>query len=100
MRICIYGAGAIGGFIGTRLAVSGRCTLTAIARGRTLRALRERGWRLKQGRSIVQAPAEATDDPRALGVQDIVVIAVKAPAMTDVAAAIYPLLGKDTVVLP
>jgi len=47
LKICIVGAGAIGGFIGTRLALAGRAAVSALARGDTLQALRTQGWRLQ-----------------------------------------------------
>ncbi|MGL6108884.1 MAG: 2-dehydropantoate 2-reductase, partial [Rubrivivax sp.] len=100
MKVCIYGAGAIGGFIGTHLAAAGECRVSAVARGATLRALREHGWRLRQGAELIAAPATASDDPRELGPMDLVVIAVKGPALLEVAQRIAPLLGADTVVLP
>lgn len=100
MKVCIYGAGAIGGFIGTRLAAAGGAQVSAVARGATLRALREQGWRLRQGAELLQAPADASDDPAKLGVQDVVVIAVKGPALGAVAAGIAPLIGLQTIVLP
>ncbi len=100
MKVCIYGAGAIGGFIGTRLAAAGDSSVSAVARGETLRALRTHGWRLRQGGELVQGPVTASDDPAALGVQDVVVIAVKGPALGAVAASIAPLIGPQTIVLP
>ena len=100
MKVCIIGAGAIGGFIGTRLAAAGRAEVSAVARGATLEALRDHGWRLQTAGALVQAPARATDRPADLGVQDVVVIAVKGPALAAVAQGIAPLLGPDTLVLP
>ena len=100
MKVCIYGAGAIGGFIGTRLAAEAGHTVAAVARGTTLRALREHGWRLRQRGQLLQAPAIASEDPRELGVMDLVVVAVKGPALAEVAQRIGPLLGERTVVLP
>ena len=100
MKICIYGVGAIGGFIGTRLALAGGCQLSAVARGATLAALQQHGLRLRQGGELLTAPVRASADPAALGVQDLVLIAVKAPALGAVAAAIAPLLGPRTLVLP
>ncbi|MEO8279818.1 MAG: 2-dehydropantoate 2-reductase N-terminal domain-containing protein, partial [Ideonella sp.] len=47
MKVCIYGAGAIGGLIGTRLAIAGGCEVSAVARGATLAALQQHGWRLR-----------------------------------------------------
>ena len=99
-RVCIVGAGAIGGFIGTRLAAAARADVSALARGATLAALRQHGWRLNTASGLVQAPARASDDAADLGVQDLVIIAVKGPALTQVAKRIAPLLGPDTLVLP
>ena len=100
MKVCIYGVGAIGGFIGTRLARTGDCQVSAVARGDTLAALRAHGLRLRQGGELLSAPVTASDDPAALGPQDLVVLAVKGPALGAVAARIAPLLGPRTVVLP
>lgn len=104
-KACIYGAGAIGGWIGAGLAQAG-CQLSMVARGATLLALQQQGLRLtsntapgspgpKAGRWSVQASAH----PAELGVQDLVVISVKAPALLDVARQIQPLLGPHTLVL-
>jgi 2-dehydropantoate 2-reductase len=100
MKVCIYGAGAIGGFIGTRLAAQGDCSVAAVARGPTLQALRQHGWRLRQGGQLLQAPAQAAEDSRELGPMDLVVVAVKGPALAEVARRIAPLLGAHTLVLP
>ena len=100
MKICIIGAGAIGGFIGTRLALTGRHEVTAVARGATLQALRTQGWRLQQGGALLQAPARASSEPAELGVQDLLIVAVKGQALGAVAAGIAPLLGTHTLVLP
>ena len=100
MKVCIYGVGAIGGFIGTRLALAGQCQVSAVARGATLAALQQHGLRLRQGGELLAAPVRASADPAALGVQDLVVIAVKGPALGAVAAAIGPLLNPHTLVMP
>ncbi|MEO8304505.1 MAG: 2-dehydropantoate 2-reductase [Betaproteobacteria bacterium] len=100
MKVCIVGAGAIGGFLGARLAAAGGSDVSALARGATLEALRTHGWRLQLGGALVQAPARASDKAADLGVQDLVVIAVKGPALTGVAKSIAPLIGSQTVVLP
>jgi 2-dehydropantoate 2-reductase len=100
MKVCIVGAGAIGGFIGTRLAVNGKCEVSALARGATLQALSTHGWRMQQGGELLQSPTLVSDKPDELGVQDVVVIAVKGPALATVAQSIAPLLGKETIVLP
>ncbi|MCJ0765204.1 2-dehydropantoate 2-reductase [Variovorax terrae] len=100
MKVCIVGAGAIGGFIGTRLAAAGQAEVSAVARGATLEALRRHGWRMNTAAGLVQAPANASDDAAALGPQDLVVIAVKGAALTSVARGIAPLIGPNTLVLP
>jgi 2-dehydropantoate 2-reductase len=98
MRVCIYGAGAIGGWLGVKLAQAG-CELSVVARGATLESLHKDGLRLQQGGETVSASARSSAYPAELGVQDLVVIAVKAPAMAEVAKAIAPLLGPQTIVL-
>ena len=64
MKVCIYGAGAIGGFLGARLASAGECTVSAAARGETLNALRRHGFRLRMQSAFIQAPVAATDEPQ------------------------------------
>lgn len=100
MKVCIVGAGAIGGFLGTRLAVAGKADVSAVARGATLAALRRHGWRMKTAEGLLQCAARASDNPAELGSQDLVVIAVKGPALSTVASQIAPLLGVHTSVLP
>jgi 2-dehydropantoate 2-reductase len=100
MKVCIIGAGAIGGFIGTRLAAAGRAEVSALARGATLAALRSHGWRMNTAAGLLRAPARAREHAAELGVQDLVVIAVKGPALTQVARDIAPLLGPRTLVMP
>jgi 2-dehydropantoate 2-reductase len=100
MSVCIVGAGAIGGLIGTRLAAAG-VPVSAFARGATLAALRAHGWRLKGPDGAVAGPcAAASDDAGALGPHDVVVVAVKGPALAAVAPAVAALSGPGTVVLP
>ena len=98
MKVTIYGAGAIGGWIGVRLAQAG-CEVGVVARGGTLEAIQAHGLRLESGGGTTSVPVRASANPADLGVQDLVVVAVKAPAMAGVARAIAPLLGPDTVVL-
>lgn len=98
MKVAIYGVGAIGGLIGGRLAAAG-CELAAVARGAGLSALQQHGLRLQGAQGISAVPVRAAENPADLGVQDLVVIAVKAPALPDVAARIAPLLGPQTIVL-
>jgi len=98
MRAAIYGAGAIGGFIGARLAAQGHA-VSAVARGATLAALAAHGMRLRSGGSEIAPRVAASSDPAELGAQNLVVVAVKEPAMRDVAARIAPLVGPDTIVM-
>jgi 2-dehydropantoate 2-reductase len=99
MRIAIVGAGAIGGWIGVTLAARGH-TVSVLARGATLEALRARFWRLTRGNEVVEAQVCASDDGAELGEQDVVVIAVKGPALAGVAPLLAPMLGPATVVVP
>ena len=97
MKVCIYGAGAIGGWIGVKLARAG-CELSVVARGATLDAIQHHGLRLEEGGRAESVSARASASPAELGPQDLVVVAVKAPAMADVARAIGPLIGPGTIV--
>ena len=104
--ICIVGAGAIGGWIGARLAAAGRA-VSCLARGATLAALQTHGLRLRetldgQVRESVHpvcASGEAAQIAAQVGAQDLVVIALKAPALPEVAPRLAPLLGPQTAVL-
>ena len=98
MKICIYGAGAIGGWIGAALAQAGE-RLNVVARGATLEALQRDGLSLMRGDTRTRVPVNAAADPAELGPQNLVVVAVKAPALAGVAERIGPLLGPDTMVL-
>ena len=97
-KVAIVGAGAIGGWIGVHLARAG-VQLGVLARGQTLQALRQQGLQLHQGGALHRVPVTASDDAAALGVQDLVVIAVKAPALAQVAQQVGPLIGPQTLVL-
>ena len=99
MKACIVGAGAIGGSIGFGLARAG-CEVSCIARGQTLAAMREKGLRFTDGGPVEAVSINAVEAAGKLDVQDLVVLAVKAPALTEVAPLIAPLLGPDTIVLP
>jgi 2-dehydropantoate 2-reductase len=98
MKIGIVGAGAIGGWMGARLAHSG-AEVSVVARGATLQALRLHGLRLNERAETLSAPVRASSDPAELGVQDLVVVAVKAPSLPEVAGLLAPMLGPHTVVL-
>ena len=98
MKVCIYGAGAIGGWIGHGLARVG-CPVSLVARGATLDALQRHGLRLNQAGSVTAQWVNASASPAVLGVQDLVVVSVKAPALLSVAQHIAPLIGENTVVM-
>lgn len=101
MKICIVGAGAIGGFIGAKLAATGSHEVSALARGDTLAAMQQHGWRLNTDVGLVQAALHRASSTAAeLGVQDLIVIAVKSQALADVAPTLAPLIGKHTLILP
>jgi 2-dehydropantoate 2-reductase len=100
MKVCVVGAGAIGGLVGVKLGLSGKARVSALARGDTLHALRNSGWTLKTAEGTHTVPVAASDDARDLGAQDLVVIAVKGPALTDVAPRLAPLLHEHTMVMP
>ncbi|MDM7943708.1 MAG: 2-dehydropantoate 2-reductase [Hydrogenophaga sp.] len=97
-RVAIVGAGAIGGWLGVLLSHTG-CIVSALARGDTLAALQRDGLQLHENGRLIGAPVEASSSAAALGVQDLVIVAVKAPALAEVARGIAPLIGRHTVVL-
>lgn len=96
MRIAIMGAGGVGGYVGARLAESGR-EVTFIARGAHLRAMQERGLRLESplGDATIR-PVRASDDPGTVGPVDLVLLAVKLYDVQPAAEACRPLLGPET----
>ena len=97
-KTAIYGAGAIGGWLGAKLAGVG-ADISVVARGATLAALQRDGLQLVEATGTTAHTVRASQDPAALGVQDLVIVAVKAPALLDVARHIAPLIGPDTIVL-
>jgi len=99
MKICVYGAGAIGGYVAARLAHAG-AEVTVIARGDKLAAIRTHGLKLIQERGDIVTRPAATDDPAEAGPQDYVIVAMKAHAVPAVAARMAPLLGPATAVVP
>ncbi len=100
LRIAVFGAGGIGGYLGGRLAQAGEEVLL-IARGPHLDAIREHGLKVDSiNGDFVVRPAGATDAPSEVGVVDAVILGVKAWQVTDAAADIRPMVGPETVVLP
>ncbi|HMW22561.1 MAG TPA: 2-dehydropantoate 2-reductase [Burkholderiaceae bacterium] len=105
-KVCIVGAGAIGGLIAGWIAhrlPAAEAEVSVLARGETLTALRERGLRIDEASAPEAAPIvvhpRAESDPAALGVQDVVIVAVKAPALAAVAPAVSQLIGARTQVV-
>jgi len=98
MKFCVFGTGAIGGHLAGRLAKGG-AEVSVVARGANLVAIRERGLRVVAPDIELVSHPVATDDPAALGPQDVVIVAVKAPSLASVAGAIGPLLGPETAVV-
>jgi 2-dehydropantoate 2-reductase len=98
MKVCVFGAGAIGGLMGVRLSLAG-AEVSLIARGPHLAAITQNGLTLHtEGQTLVARPL-ATDDPREAGPQDFVIIAVKASGLGPVADSIQPLLGPSTAIV-
>lgn len=95
MKICIYGAGAIGGYLGVQLARAG-ADVSLVARGAHLAAMRERGLTLLAGEEKHTVHPRCTDDPTELGVQDYIIITLKAHSITGVIEKMQPLLGPHT----
>lgn len=98
MRIVIAGAGAIGGYLGARLARVG-ADVVLVARGPHLRAMQERGLRVHSPDGDFEVTPEVTGDLSTIGTADLVVLGVKAHALTTLAPSLRPLFGPDTVVV-
>ena len=98
MKICVYGAGAIGGYLGAELALAG-LDVTLIARGPHLKAMRDKGLTLLIEGEKKVATVRATDDPAEVGPQDYVVITLKAHSVPPIVDKIVPLLGPETAVV-
>ncbi len=95
MKICIYGAGAVGGLVAGRLAQAGH-EVSVVARGAHLAAIRGQGLRIVSDNNETTARIKAESDPALLGPQDCVIVAVKGQSLPEVAQRIAPLLGPDT----
>jgi 2-dehydropantoate 2-reductase len=98
LKVCIFGAGAVGGCLAGRLSNSD-AKISVLARGDSLAAIRDNGITVHAPHSEMHARVTASDDPAELGPQDAVIVCVKAPALPSVARTIGPLLGPDTVVV-
>ncbi len=99
MKICVFGAGAIGGFMAARLAKAGAADVSVVARGPHLAAIQQRGLILREGGEDSVTRPRAAASAAELGVQDYVVITLKAHSVPPVVPAMAPLIGPDTAVV-
>lgn len=98
MKICVYGVGAVGGHLAGRLAETDS-EISVVARGRTLQAIQQHGLTVQTREGTLVSHPVASDQPETLGPQDIVIVAVKAPSLPDIAERLSPLLHEDSRVL-
>jgi 2-dehydropantoate 2-reductase len=98
MRICIFGAGAVGSHFAVRLALAGH-DVSCVMRGAHLEAVKAKGLTLRVGDAEFSAKVRASDDPAALGPQDLVISTLKANGLSSLAAGVAPLLRDDTAVV-
>lgn len=100
MRICIIGAGAIGGYLSVKLARAGE-DVTLIARGAHLEAIKRHGLALElaDGSRETAAPTLATDDTAAVSQRDVVILAVKSHSLPALAPTLHPLYGPETIIV-
>jgi 2-dehydropantoate 2-reductase len=97
VRICVFGAGSVGGYLAGHLSRGG-ANVSVVARGAHLAAIRANGLTVEAPDDSITVRIPASDNPADLGPQDIVLVTVKAPALPEVAASIEPLLHADTAV--
>jgi 2-dehydropantoate 2-reductase len=98
MKVCIFGAGAIGGYLGVQLAQAG-AEVSLVARGPHLEAMRKNGVRLLKGDEEIVAHPTCTNDPAELGVQDCVIVGLKGHQLSSAVESMQPLLGNDTTIV-
>ena len=98
MRICIYGAGAVGGYVGAKLALAGN-DVVLIARGAHLQAMQRHGLTLVVAGEAEVVSLPCTDDPAQVGPQDYVIVALKAHSVNSVVDQMAPLLGPETAIV-
>lgn len=99
MKVCVFGAGAIGGLVAAKLAAHGETEVSLVARGPHLAAMRAGGLCVKEGDRESHVRVNATDEPGTLGAQDYVFLALKAHSVPGALAAMQPLLGPETAVV-
>ena len=100
MRVCIFGAGAIGGFVAAHLARVSGLDVSVVARGAHLAAIREHGLRVVTPQGEIVAHVRATDRAEELGAQDFVFVALKQHQLPAALPSLATLLGRDTTVVP
>ena len=98
MKICIYGAGAIGGYLGARLA-DGSSDVRLVARGPHLEAMRSSGLTLQEGGETRVVDVDCTNNPAEIGIQDFVILTLKTHSIAPVVDQIVPLLGPDPAIV-
>ena len=98
MKVCIFGAGAIGGYMGVKLAKAG-ADVSLVARGPHLAAMQEKGLTLIEEGETTTVPVTASDDPAALGVQDYVIVTLKAHSVPPVVSKMASLIGPNTTIV-
>src|ERR1700731_4247507 len=98
MRICIFGSGAVGSHFAVRLALAGH-DVSCVMRGAHLQATKAKGLTLRVGDAEFLAKVKASDDPAALGPQDVVISTLKANALASLVAGLPPLLRDDTAIV-
>ena len=98
MKICVFGAGAIGGYMGAKLAQAGG-EVSLVARGPHLAAMQANGLRLIENDNEVTVPVTASDTPADIGPQDYVIVTLKAHSVPPVVEKMAPLIGPDTTIV-
>lgn len=98
MKVCIFGAGAIGGYMGVKLAKAG-ADVSLVARGPHLSAMQEKGLTLIEEEETTTVSVTASDDPTTLGVQDYVIVTLKAHSVPPVVSKMAPLIGPNTTIV-
>lgn len=100
LKVCIFGSGAIGGYLAGHLARAGLCEVSVVARGATLDAIRSNGIRVVTPADTFSVRVDARSDARELGVQDYVFVTLKAHQVDGALEQISHLMDRNTVVLP
>jgi len=100
MKVCIFGVGAVAGVAGARMARAGVESMSFVARGPHLEAIRRKGLTVRDRTGDWTVEVNATDDTASLGVQDVVILGLKAHTVAAALPQIVPLIGPDTTIVP